>query len=369
MANEDVEIKVLNAALEEHEDGSIVLRGVIHPDCLQYLKTDDYQREVLRPVTSTRGKPSPVKTAVWTHAQLPDVDLGMRGARCDSRSDTYTLKDPVYIIDGLQRISAVIGYNAAHPEEPTRSSIGATIHFGTTKEWEKERFAALNTGRSPMSPNVLLRNARDEHPSVLTLYGLCHTDKDFPLYGRVSWQQNPVRGQLMTALIMARTAASLHKHVPSANPRASNKAAAGTGTSTKSSTLGSALDGMVKTLGLRHFRDNVKTFFEVVDECYGLRVIEYRELAVQTKGNFLTTLASVMSAHGNFWEDGAGTTLSVDSDMKKRLKSFPLHDPSVERMAAAGNAVAPILFNMMVDHLNKQRSKNRLQARKNGKGE
>lgn len=361
---EDFEIKVLNAALDEREDGTIVLRGVIHPDSLQYLKVDDYQREVLRPVTATRGKPSPVKTAVWTHAQLPDVDLGMRGARCDSRGDVYTLKDPVYIIDGLQRISTVLGYNAANPEEPTRSSIGATVHFGTTKEWEKERFAALNTGRSPMSPNVLLRNARDEHPSILTLYGLCHNDKDFVLYGRVSWQQNPIRGQLMTALILARTMAALHKHIPSANLRAGNKAAPQTGTSTKSSTLPSQLDGMVKTLGLRHFRENTKTFFETIDECFGLRVIEYRELAVQTKGNFLTTLAGVMSSHANFWEDGAGTVLKIDADMKKRLKTFPLHDPAIERLAAAGNAVMPILFNMMVDHLNKQRSKNRLQERK-----
>jgi len=84
---EDIEIKVLNAALDEREDGTIVLRGVIHPDCLQYLKVDDYQREILRPVTATRGKPSPVKTAVWSHAQLPDVDLGMRRRHEEAAQD------------------------------------------------------------------------------------------------------------------------------------------------------------------------------------------------------------------------------------------------------------------------------------------
>lgn len=363
MVMADDEIKVLHGALDEREDGEIILRGVIDPSCLQYLRTDDYQREVLRPVATTRGKPSPIKIAVVKGVTLPDVELGMRGLRCDSRGGTYTLKDPVYIIDGLQRISTIRGYNELNPEAPSKTQVGAVIHFGTTKEYEKERFLALNTSRSPMSPNVILRNAREDHSSILTLHGLCNNDKDFPLYGRVSWQQNAMRGQLLSALILARTALALHKHIPSATTKAGKiPAVAGPGSSNVI-TISMALDNMAKTLGLRHFRDNVKTFFDVVDEVFGLRVIEYRELAVQTKGNFLITLASVMSAHNNFWDD-AGTVLTVDADMKRRLKNFPLHDPAIERMAGGGGSVLPLLFNMMVDHLNKGRSRNRLQERK-----
>ena len=364
--DKDTEIKVLNAALDEREGGEVILRGVIASESLVHLRTDDYQREVLRPISATRGKPSPIRTAVVKGITLPDVELGMRGLRCDSRGGTYILKDPVYIIDGLQRISTVRGYNELNPEEPSKTQIGAVIHFGTTKEYEKERFLALNTSRTPMSPNVILRNAREEHPSVLTLYGLTNNDKDFPLYGRVSWQQNAMRGQLLSALILARTAAAIHKHVPSADKRGTTRGAVDSVGSIKVTGVATALDNTVKTLGLRHFRENVKTFFEIIDEVYGLRVIEYRELAVQTKGNFLITLASVMSAHANFWENGASTMLQIDADMRKRLKNFPIHDPSIERMAGAGSAVAPLLFNMMVEHLNKGRRQHRLQARDGG---
>lgn len=363
------EIKIIHGALDEHEDGSIVLRGVVAPECLHHLLVDDYQREVLRPVASTRGKQSPIKTAVVAGAPLPDVELGMRGLRCDSNGSTFTLKDPVYIIDGLQRISTVRDYNDLNPEEPTKTQIGAMVHFGTTKEYEKERFTLLNTSRTPMSPNVILRNVRDRHPTILTLYGLCNNDKDFPLYGRVSWQQNSARGQLITALILARTALMLHKHIPSSNPKAPLRTGSlgGVG-SVKVTSVAAALDNLIKGAGgLRQFRENVKTYFETIDECFGLQTIEYRELAVQTKGNFLMVLASVMSAHGNFWTDDSRTILKIDADMKRRLKKLPIHDPGVARLAAAGGAVGPTLFNIFVEHLNKGRSRHRLHMMENGR--
>src|SRR4029434_10944417 len=94
--------------------------------------------------------------------QLPDVELGMRGQRFreTKKDDEYLLQDPVFGIDGKQRIGSAIEYASLHPQAVVRS--GAVIHFDTTEQWERERFHKLNATQRKVSPNVLLRNLRDQ---------------------------------------------------------------------------------------------------------------------------------------------------------------------------------------------------------------
>ena len=53
------------------------------------------------------------------------------------------------------------------------------IHFGTTEEWERERFDILNMRRTRLSPNVLLRNRAAQCPSLSRLYELCPMNHSF----------------------------------------------------------------------------------------------------------------------------------------------------------------------------------------------
>src|SRR5215831_7176219 len=162
-----IEIKLSHAALDESElrGGSIILRGVLDQSSLKYLRTDDYQREAL-PLTSL----SKMIRAMQAGEVMPDIELGMRGQRFRTKDDVFWLLDLTFVVDGFQRINAALHVLSLNPGAMVH--IGATVHFDTTKEWERERFRVLNTQRTPVSPNVLLRNKRDDSPAILTLYGL-----------------------------------------------------------------------------------------------------------------------------------------------------------------------------------------------------
>ena len=80
----------------------------------------------------------------------------------------------------------------------------------------------------------------------------------------------------------------------------------------------------------------------------------------QLRALFQIALASVFSAHTNFWQDNE---LVVSPDMRRRIKTFPIFDPHVRNLSSAGNSAAPILFEKMVEHLNKGRSAHRLVKR------
>lgn len=345
MANE---IKILNGSLVDHEDG-VVLVGVVAPESLSDLLVDDYQREVLS--SASRGKKSLLERAVSNNETVPPIELGMRGQKVNSRGNTYLLGSDVYIVDGLQRVSAVKRFNEANPDSPTKTPIWATVHFGTNKEWEMDKFKVLNQGRVRVAPSVLLRNDRHKHNSILTLYGLSCSDKTFILYGRVCWNQRMSRGQLMTALVFSRVARVLHR----------NSFLATTSGEGAASNIASVLDNVTERVGLGVFRQNIKTFFDALEECWGLRSIQYPDMAVHVKGNFMSALALLMANHTEFWEEDGH--LVVRPATKAKFRQFGIHDPSVERLASAGGSAIPLLYNLLRDHLNKGRKIHKLKER------
>lgn len=334
-------VKLINAGLNERADGEITAHGWLDLDSMRALRVDDYQREVLG---ATSGKKSSLRLAVERGANLPDIMIGMRGEDYDTRGQTMILKDRCYIIDGLQRIAAMLHYAEGHPEEAKTLRIGAEVRFSTDKQKEKDLFLVVNTSRIPVSPNVILRNMRTDHPSVLTLYGLSNNEPKFALHKRVSWNQRMARQELLSALILAKIAKALHNSSGSTGHGRAHE-------------MASTLDGVCKDVGLATFRKNIIAFFEVLDECYGIRKIQYKEVSTQLKGNFLLTVARVLAQHANFWKDGE---LFVDAPTRRKLATFPLEEPNIARLAGAGNSAMPTLREMLVDHLNKGRKLNRL---------
>src|SRR5579885_3678458 len=196
-------LRILSGALDELSEGQIVLRGVIDPETFSALERPAYQRETLAKPTIA-GLMEAYRDGA---GRVPDVELAVRGERygCTDVKGTYSITGSVFIIDGLQRISAARQFVF----EGGRPLVGAMIHFGTTEEWERERFNILNMRRTRLSPNILLRNRAAQCPALSRLYALC-SDESFVLYQRVSWSQYMRREELLTALGFLKTVMRLH---------------------------------------------------------------------------------------------------------------------------------------------------------------
>lgn len=338
-------IKIIAGALDEVEGSTtgIILRGVVDPTSLHHLLKDDYQREA-QPLTSQWR----ILDALQKGEPLPDIELGMRGQNFTSREDSYFLKDHVYIIDGLQRVTTAIHFLGTNPGVAPR--LGATVHFNTTKEWERRRFHILNTHRLKVSPNVLLRNMREESPAVLALFGLSTNDKSFVLHNRVSWTQRMTKGELVTALTFAKVVGLIHSHK-----------VAGKGNSIEE--LVPALNKAVEVFGIQAVRENIRVFFNLVDECWGIKSVQYREGAIYMRGQFLYTFARLLADHHDFWQGDDEKRLFVSADLKRKIAQFPIHDPEVVRLSGSGGLARVLLYNLLRDHINSGKRTKRLTPR------
>jgi hypothetical protein len=329
-------LRVLSGALDVLNGEQIVLRGVIDPASLGALLRPDYQRETL-PKSTIEGLMGAFRSS---SGRVPDVELAVRGERygCTDFNATYTITGDVYIIDGLQRISAARQFAA----DGGRPLVGAMIHFGTTEAWERERFRILNMRRSRLSPNVLLRNQAAECPSLRRLCDLC-ADESFVLYERVSWSQHMRREELLTALTLLKTAMRLHSKF-------------GAGRYVSVSALWQALPPMMANVGYAAMIENIKTFFQMLDSAWGVRGILYKDRATHLKSGFLFALAGVISEYPAFW---SGKSLRIEREMQKKIGQFGLNDPNVRAMACNGSSNG-LLGRLIVDHINSGRRTRRL---------
>jgi len=361
MTKEIDRVKIINGALEETPSGDVILRGTIAVESLKSLKTDEYQREVLSRSGRGGAGPSRLMKGIQSGVRLPDIELGMRGQNFTSHGKTFVLHDPVYIIDGLQRVTALIEHIEEHGSPNGAQPLGAMIQFRTTKQSEKERFGILNgPGRTPVSPGVLLRNIRDKHPSILTLYGLSKSDTSFALYGRVCWDQRMKQQEILKAMLLVKSALSIHSGIHrriilehGAAKRDESKAADNKGAA--------MLDRVAKEIGLQNFRENVKDFFELIDECYGIRSIEYGEAQGHLRGVFLSVLGTFFANNKQLW-NAEGKRIRVDNKTRERFKSFAINDPEIRRLCGAGStSTEPILYRYLLNHMNKHKSKNRFE--------
>lgn len=332
-------VRLLNAAIDVYE-GHTVLRGSLDPATLDNLLVDDYQRDV-QPVTSLAR----IMRGFDNGSAVPDTELGMRGSRKSVRDGVYTLFDPVYIVDGLQRISAAKRYR----DDGKVPHLGATIHFNTTKEWERKQFKILNADRVRVSSNILLRNFRADYDAVNALYRMTNDERDFVLCGKVCWDQRQSRTHLVTAMTFAKVSLVQHTHVTCA-----------TNPSPGVEDLCGKVEALSTAIGKNTLRANVRAFYEVVNECWPFARVAFTEKSPFVRATFLLTLARVFSGHEVFWRE---KKFFVEVDLKRKLADFPIFDPWVVAMTSKGSMVEPELFSKIVEHLNKGKRTRHLKPR------
>ena len=339
-------VKLINAALDEIAiakiGNQIVLRGVLENDSFDLLQVSEYQREVL-----AQSKIMELVDAMKT-GSVPDVELGMRGGSFREGEGAFYLQDPVFIIDGLQRVTAVkhmlrlLGQEGVRPPR-----LGATVYFNTTEEWERERFKILNLYRAKLSPNVLLRNRRHDYSAVETMYNLATEDKTFVLKGRICWNQGMTRQELISAQTYLRVVGYLHSHL-------------GPTRACRGEELTKGIQKVMSLVGRNIFRENIRTFFDVLDQAFGIRVVTFKEGAAYLKFTFMTCLAEIFSNHFDFWRENK---LFVEADLIRKIKLFPLADPNVRNLCSAGGMANRLLYRLLVDHINRGKTSRRLKER------
>lgn len=338
----DPVVRIINGALDENPDSSagIVLNGRLDPATLHRLKVDsEYQRPL--------GDRPDIFEALKDGTIVPNVDIGVRGQDFEVDGDDFLIRSPAYIIDGWQRVGTARKLLELIPDHPIR--IFATIHFGTDALWERHRFTELNKNVKKVSPNLHLRNMRDGNEAVLTLFGLSTNAREFALFKRVSWSQNMARGDLVPALLFAKTAMRLHAHQTALKGG-------------RVEAISASIARAAKNVSLLNFRRNVSTFFEVVDECWGIRNIEIRHGAPQLKATFLGQLARMFSGHIDYW-DTSDRIFFVAADSRRKLAKFPIQDPHVRNLCGTGGAAGNILYEMLCTHMDSGKRTGRMRAR------
>ena len=332
-------VRIENAALDEDESSAsgLVMRGRIAPSTLRFLKVDqDYQRGLeIR---------QDIENALRDGKVLPDIDIGVRGQAFDFDGDDCIIKSPAFIIDGWQRVGNAIRLLDEIGDIAVR--LGALVHFSTDAVWEAQRFTDLNNNAKRVSTSLHLRNLRYDYKAVLTLYGITRNEPNCPLNERVCWDQRRRRGDLMSATILARSCMFLHGHkAPVPKLRIVD--------------LCKSLEAASRTVSLNAFRGNCLTFLQLVEDCWGIRSIEYARAAPQIKASFLSTLARLLSRHRNFWTDD-GNVLAVDRFWRNKLARFPINDPQVAQLAGSQGMSQHILYDLLHQHLSRGMRTNRL---------
>lgn len=338
--------------LDEDESGIIILRGSIDPDCLPSLRIDWYQRES----GFSRIKIKRMIAAILRGetARLPDIILGMRGHKWESTKESFLLHDPVYQIDGVQRWTAACLAMREHPHLKVR--LGAKVYFGTTVDIEREMFRALNTGHTATAPSVILRNEKEVSRVAGSLYGMSH-QPNFALKNRVCWNQvldKGRNGQLVRGVSLLQILIELHHH------RLLVGGTGGGGGGVLD--LLRLVDSRIDQIGLQQARENLVEFFEVLDDVWGARALPRWGSTHLTQG-WMRTLARVFDRHKEFWRNDE-KALTVNAQYRRELQKLDPEDPELKRLAGGNQNGQRILYNMMIELLNKGKSRHRLVERK-----
>lgn len=323
-------LKVVNGALDEL-NGNIVLRGVIDPGCFSDIKVGAYQREEAR-----NGHIMKLAKALKSGARFPDIEIGIRGHNFREREGAFYIDHDCYVVDGLQRLTAAKRLLAEDNGNRERIHIGALMHFGTTEDWERDRFKTLNMDRARVSPNIILRN--EVHSQVVrTLVNMTENDKEFVLRRRICWKQRMARSDVLGALMAMKVCGVLHLHF-------------GPGLSSRVEDLVKSMDKTFDVIGVNNWRANVRMFFWVLDQAFGVQTIVYRDLSAHIKGGFLFALARIFADHQTFWE---GQRLVVARHDVEKLKAFPIRDPGILSLIANSNSkMNPMLYGRLIQHMN-----------------
>ena len=250
--------------------------------------------------------------------------LGMRGHSFTRGDGNFFLHDPIYVIDGLQRRTAALEVL----KKGIQPRVGVTIHFDTTEAWETTRFELLNTSRAKLSAGVLIRNLSNENPAIKVLYDLGF-DPSFALANRVSWDERMKPTHIIQGHLLLNATAQLHRRLgPDLTSRRHAVTCAG-------------LQKVIERIGPNALRDNIKRYWDVLDECFNIRGIERASAPPHTKGDFLKAISNVFADHQDFWKD---STFTVSSDLRRKLTLFNIHEPSIARLCGSPGIGETMLY-------------------------
>jgi len=301
---------ILNAALEDDDTTQdIVLRGTVHQDTLKFIRIDWYQREQ----GFSQRHIAEIISGFTVGGKIPDITLGMRGQRVTTVGNAYHLKDPVFCINGGQRLYAAA---LAQMERPSlRLSIGAKIHFGTDETIENAMFCKYGTTEVRISPSLMLRNKKKESAAANVLVSL-NQDENFALKERIAWDQTKSRGQLLNGYTLARITGALHGHK------------GGSLRSHRINELAGSLDTLVDAIGEDTLRINLIRFFNAIDKCWNIRNLSggRDETRPQLRPEFLLAIATLTSRYTEFWDGAERNEFHFPERYIKRLKGFKLAD-------------------------------------------
>lgn len=197
-----------------------------------------------------------------------------------------------------------------------------------------------------MSNNVTLRNLASTTDGAKVMLRITE-DKQFVLCNKVTWCQSMRRGDLITAISYYKVVGRLHGH-------------AGPGRGGVRQIASGGIDKIIANVGKNNFMYNVRTFFLLIDEAFGVRTVAYRQHAVQLKSTFMLAMAGMISDHEDFWENDR---LVVPAHLKKKLALFPITDPHVGSLSGSAGPAVSMLENLLVEHINSGKRTRRLKRR------
>jgi hypothetical protein len=331
------EVIILDPSYEDDaETGQVIVRGHVDQETLRYVKFGPYQRERGFSQKHTNG----LVSAYFQNETMADITLGMRGTRTRDIKKNGTiagiaLLDPVYCINGGQRVFSAAAAKAERPD--VHINLGAKILFDTTEETENELFGKLGTTEVRIAPSVLLRNQRKKSAAVNMLVGALTKDAAFALKDRIAWDQAYGRGELIAGFTLARVVGALHCHKGGALK------------STKVYDLASALDALVEKTGPDAVRANTIRFFDAIDKVWSIRKLTgRRQPRPQLNLKFMLTIATLCSNYSEFWDGADRNDFYFLDKYVKRLRGFKLE----EFVRGTSNKPQEILYEILRKRLN-----------------
>lgn len=346
--------------LEDNEVGEIIIRGRMLKDSVPLLKVDTYQRLA----GFSQAKTKKLIQAIEDNKiqNFPDVILGMRGHSFDtvehnaSGNEAIALRDPVYIVDGQQRIFAWVKASEKHPEQVY--ALGCKVHINTNKKSEAIMFRELNTGHAAMAPSVILRNERENSRVAAMLYGVSH-QPSFALCKRVAWDQIMVQGtncEYVRGAVLLHLLRSIHAH----KLQGDGATRGGGNILAKLESTNNQIDN----IGLMQARTNLVTFFDVIDEAWGIRNLTGSRPPTHLHWGWLNTLARVLNDHLEFWKDD-DTRLYVGNTYISNLRTkLDPSDPDLANLARGTLINRDQLYFLITKRLNRLGLTNRDDVRR-----
>ena len=335
----------LRSTLVTDSDGRRIIRGELDMSTILSLRIDWYQRG-----TINKAKLTKLKKASFVGAEFPDIIIGVRGSdfQIDNGGGATILSD-AYIVDGLQRWTATCLALEEAPSCPAH--LGAKAFIPTDSAFERELFRKMNTGHTAMGASVMLRNEKEESRVAATLVGLSENEKKFALYRRIAWKQEAdktVDGDLVRGIVLLRVLGVLHHHLWHTAPIHSQVLA-----------LLAMIDRNIDVVGLQQARENLITFFDTIDEAWGIRDTIVRFGTTWLHDVWLRICARLFSDHREFWRSD-DTEFFVPKALLRDLKRVHPNDPELVALLRGGKMQRELLYQTILNTLNFGKSHNRL---------